>query len=334
MEPSSLALIAIVGVWAAYLVPHWVRRRDVLADSRTGDRDSARLRLLSPRRRTARRPHRSGGPVLASPKLVVDTDGQLLFIPGERPHLSRAARTAASTSRVSPAATAVVEKAEPPAVDETPAPVEAPATTPVVERPKPEALPVAARPAAAAAELHFAMASSHRAAGRRVRVLGLLAAVTAVAGSLSLTGYAPSWAAAPVGVLLALHLIAGRVAAVRSHEHITLLAERVRTAEALAARPSRVPAKRPAAKPAAATKPAVRRPAAAAATGTWDPVPVPPPTYTLKPAVRRPLPAPYEAPAAPAASAASASARGSLPRTAADIERILAMEEPRRVVNG
>ncbi|WP_246572494.1 hypothetical protein [Kineosporia corallincola] len=83
MQPSSLVLLAIVAVWAAYLVPHWVRRRDELSQSRTPDRFSGGLRVLKRRERRGSS-GRSGDPLLTSPRVIVDTDGELLYIPADR----------------------------------------------------------------------------------------------------------------------------------------------------------------------------------------------------------------------------------------------------------
>lgn len=46
MQPSSLIFVAIVAIWAAFLVQHWVRRREALATARSVDRFSAAIRLL------------------------------------------------------------------------------------------------------------------------------------------------------------------------------------------------------------------------------------------------------------------------------------------------
>ena len=83
MQPSSLILLAIVVVWAAYLVPQWVRRRDEMSQSRAGDRFSGGLRVLKRRERSSRS-GRSGDPLLTSPRVIVDTDGELLYIPADR----------------------------------------------------------------------------------------------------------------------------------------------------------------------------------------------------------------------------------------------------------
>ncbi|MGC1208231.1 MAG: hypothetical protein WA880_09805, partial [Ornithinimicrobium sp.] len=54
MPPSSLIFAVILAVWAAYLMQHWVRRRDHIATARSVDRFSEAMRVLE---RRQRRPH-------------------------------------------------------------------------------------------------------------------------------------------------------------------------------------------------------------------------------------------------------------------------------------
>ncbi len=49
MDPSSLIFVVIIAIWAAYLLGHWVRRRDQLATARSIDRFSAAMRVLERR---------------------------------------------------------------------------------------------------------------------------------------------------------------------------------------------------------------------------------------------------------------------------------------------
>lgn len=44
--PAGLALAALAGLWIAYLVPHWLRHRQQLLESRTDDRFSEGLRVI------------------------------------------------------------------------------------------------------------------------------------------------------------------------------------------------------------------------------------------------------------------------------------------------
>jgi hypothetical protein len=49
VDPSSLIFVVIVGIWALYLVQHWVRRREQVATSRSVDRFSEAMRVLERR---------------------------------------------------------------------------------------------------------------------------------------------------------------------------------------------------------------------------------------------------------------------------------------------
>ncbi len=50
VSPSSLIFLVIVGVWAAYFVQYWVRRREHLSTARSMDRFSESMRVLQRRR--------------------------------------------------------------------------------------------------------------------------------------------------------------------------------------------------------------------------------------------------------------------------------------------
>lgn len=49
MQPSSLIFLVIIAIWAAYLLQHWVRRREHLATARSVDRFSDAMRVLERR---------------------------------------------------------------------------------------------------------------------------------------------------------------------------------------------------------------------------------------------------------------------------------------------
>jgi hypothetical protein len=51
VQPSSLVFLVLIAIWAAYLLQHWVRRREHLATARSVDRFSDAMRVLE--RRTA-----------------------------------------------------------------------------------------------------------------------------------------------------------------------------------------------------------------------------------------------------------------------------------------
>ncbi|WP_040159607.1 hypothetical protein [Mobilicoccus massiliensis] len=84
MSPSSLIFVAVVAVWAAYLVIDTSRRREYLATARSVDRFSASMRVLQ--RRAVRR--ESAEAFEASTAPMRSTSSVLLHRP---PQLSRAA---------------------------------------------------------------------------------------------------------------------------------------------------------------------------------------------------------------------------------------------------
>ncbi|SCF94257.1 hypothetical protein GA0115259_105281, partial [Streptomyces sp. MnatMP-M17] len=55
MSSSGLIYAVIVGAWAAYLVPMWLRRQDELNEARPTERFSTAIRLLSGRAAMERR---------------------------------------------------------------------------------------------------------------------------------------------------------------------------------------------------------------------------------------------------------------------------------------
>ena len=81
MSSSGLIYAVIVGAWAAYLVPMWLRRQDELNEARPTERFSTAIRLLSGRagmeRRYAKdlrsRPADEAGPDADAPDAVTDS---------------------------------------------------------------------------------------------------------------------------------------------------------------------------------------------------------------------------------------------------------------------
>ena len=193
-------------------------------------------------------------------------------------------------------------------------------------------------------DLEIAIGVARAAARRRAVIMAVLFAATTVSWVITSLSSLSAWVALPATVLLVMHVLASRVAGLRSREALMLLAVQVRSEEHVKARPQRqyaAPARSAEVPVAAPTPDRVARRAAAVGAQTWDPIPVPPPAYTLKPAVHRPEPAPLDRPAAAQTGAPAAVSRGALPRRAADIERILALEshldelfEEPKVVNG
>ena len=272
---TGFVLLGVVGLWIAYLVPHRLRFRQQLADARVDDRFSGRLRVLTV---GAGRSGSTGkappaARVLLHPHRALSSGGHM-----ERPHGTKD-RIAAE----------------------------------------------AARQDAAARAHRAAHLARRKAAARRRALLSvtlLLAAAGGwVAGPLMGGGTALLWGAVPT-LLLATVLVAGRRAVVAGHRADAAWAARnvdrvvlpageravlvrpsaatgvvgravrgsesdtqvmARVALEHSARGERVARAELAAQ-------AVAAPVEAA--GTWVPVPVPRPSYTLKPEARRAEPAP------------------------------------------
>ncbi len=272
MRPSSFVFVAIVALWAAHLLPQWIRRRDALGSARGVDRHSAGLRVLARRRHRPPR-GRSTAPLLPS--------------------------------------------------------------VPVVTGPPP----------GPASLLPLAGQALTPAARRRRAVLAVLVSVTLLAVVGAVAGAVPAGVAVVCVLLLALDLAALR--------RLTVAERRRRTAELgrarrVAARAARVARPEPVAVPVQTpvpevTAPDVVEPAAheeslpvAVDDGTWVPVPVPPPTYTLKQVAHRPEPAPLEPALDPAAAVQYRSATTAQPAVSTepaevDLDSVL---ERRRAVNG
>lgn len=279
---TGFVLLGVVGLWIAYLVPHRLRFRQQLADARVDDRFSGRLRVLAV---GSGEPRPTGGTppaarVLLHPHRALSSGGHM-----ERPHGTKD-RIAAEAAR---------------------------------------------RDAAAHAHRTAHLARRKAAARRRALLSAVLLLATVggwVAGPLLGGGAALLWGAVPTA-LLATVLVTGRRAvvagqradaawaarnvdrvvlpageravlvrpspaagvvgrAVRGSETDTQIMARV--AEEGRAEVARVAREERAA--ARAAEAARLADAPAATSGTWVPVPVPRPAYTLKPEARRAEPAP------------------------------------------
>ncbi|MFI9247710.1 gephyrin-like molybdotransferase receptor GlpR [Streptomyces sp. NPDC053086] len=97
MSSSGLIYAVIVGAWAAYLVPMWLRRQDELNEARPTERFSTAIRLLSGRagmeRRYARdlraRSAQEGEPDAREPDVVTDSvDVRSFAVPPTRRQVS------------------------------------------------------------------------------------------------------------------------------------------------------------------------------------------------------------------------------------------------------
>ncbi|MFF3607477.1 gephyrin-like molybdotransferase receptor GlpR [Streptomyces sp. NPDC002463] len=280
MSSSGLIYAVIVGAWAAYLVPMWLRRQDELNEARPTERFSTAIRLLSGRagmeRRYAKelkeRDLAAEGP---TPDVDPDAETEHLSSVDVRAFSAPAARTEA--------------RLELPAPEPEPAPGPAPAR----------------QAAGGAAE----RARRGKVLARRRRTTTLLfAAFTLGAVVAAVGGVAFLWAPAVPALLLSTYIVHLRV---QERRRFVYVMDR-RRAEAAAARlrESRRPVPTP--EPEADQAPVVpavspqeadrralveqtdhaewvdqQRERGPARGDSWDPVPVPLPTYVTAPVAPR-----------------------------------------------
>ena len=181
VSSSGLIYAVIVGAWAAYLVPMWLRRQDELNEARPTERFSTAIRLLSGRAGMERRYARElqervgeGGPGTADPDVMVDSPSSIDV----------------RSFAVSPACP------EPPAV---------PKPAPRQERPaQPERPARRAQPTGAAAERARRMKALAR--RRRTTVL-LFGAFTLGSVVAAVGGLAFLWAPAAPALLLSTYIV-------------------------------------------------------------------------------------------------------------------------------
>ncbi|MFD7961573.1 gephyrin-like molybdotransferase receptor GlpR [Streptomyces zaomyceticus] len=272
MSSSGLIYAVIVGAWAAYLVPMWLRRQDELNEARPTERFSTAIRLLSGRagmeRRYAKelkeRDRTAEGP---TPDVDPDAETEHLSSVDVRAFSAPAARTEAR-----------------------------------LELPEPEPEPAPARPSGAAAE----RARRGKVLARRRRTTTLLfAGFTLGAVVAAVGGVAFLWAPAVPALLLSAYIVHLRV---QERRRFVYVMDR-RRAEAAAARlrESRRPAPTPEPQPDPASTPSPQeadrralveqtdhaewvdqqRERGPARGDSWDPVPVPLPTYVTAPVAPR-----------------------------------------------
>ncbi|MBM9505073.1 divisome protein SepX/GlpR [Actinacidiphila acididurans] len=107
MSSSGLIYAVIVGAWAAYLVPMWLRRQDELNEARPTERFSTAIRLLSGRAAMERRVAKARGEAV-DPETDMDADdidlagsvdvrGLAVPVTEVRPAAPRPAQPAAAT---------------------------------------------------------------------------------------------------------------------------------------------------------------------------------------------------------------------------------------------
>ncbi|MEU5973871.1 gephyrin-like molybdotransferase receptor GlpR [Streptomyces sp. NPDC047315] len=298
MSSSGLIYAVIVGAWAAYLVPMWLRRQDELNEARPTERFSTAIRLLSGRGAMERR---------YAKELRDRTPEQ----PESDVHPDAATEPLSTVDVRAFAAPRTEVRTTPPDLAQAPAQAPEPARQP--RRPRP-------RPSRAAAER--ARRSKVLARRRRTTVL-LFVAFTAGTVVAAVGGVGFLWAPAAPAVLLSLYIgylrtqERRRFAVVMDRRRAEAAAQRLReTRHSRHGRRSAPPAPAPAAEPGEAPEPhpepepAPLSPQEAGrralveqtdhaewvdqqrdrgpATGdSWDPVPVPLPTYVTAPVAPR-----------------------------------------------
>ena len=276
MQPSSLIFLVIIAIWAAFLLQHWVRRREHLATARSVDRFSDAMRVLERRVPVAEVPERT----TPAPRSYAVSPTRVV----------RAATTSATTTPAGSEAVGAAPRVRPePALRPEPT-VGSEPTRPARTR------PVTGVPA------------------RRLRGLSFLGSLALLVATVPLAGFGVlGWWSSLValGLLVADLAWLRRAAQVeRAARHAAAAARHREAAHA----PRGMAAPRVEPSP-VATVLSARESVAAPAESTaaeptesvpaddpdgWRPVPVPPPTYTMKArAAQPPQPAPVPAPAAP-----------------------------------
>uniref|UniRef100_A0AAU2V856 Uncharacterized protein n=1 Tax=Streptomyces sp. NBC_00003 TaxID=2903608 RepID=A0AAU2V856_9ACTN len=323
MSSSGLIYAVIVGAWAAYLVPMWLRRQDELNEARPTERFSTAIRLLSGRsameRRYAKelrqRATEEAAPE-ATPGTPPDAPTEALATPGESTGARESAAPPAREAR--PARQERHERPEPPEPrHERPESLESRHERP--ERPEPRR----ERPAnfASAERARRAQRSAVLARRRRTTVVLFLAftlgAVVAAVGGLGFL-----WAPAVPAALLSAYIVHLRIqerrrfAFTMDRRRAEAAAKRLRESrpraratapgteaddEAESHHPAPVPEPAPA--PALSPQEAGRRALVEQTDhqewvdqqrergpergASWDPVPVPLPTYVTAPVAPR-----------------------------------------------
>ncbi|MFE6333703.1 gephyrin-like molybdotransferase receptor GlpR [Streptomyces sp. NPDC057806] len=320
MSSSGLIYAVIVGAWAAYLVPMWLRRQDELNEARPTERFSTAIRLLSGRagmeRRYAKdlraRSADEGEPSAVDPDgVTASVDVRAFAMPPTRPQ----------AQAVVPPRAEEQERAEPVrAQTAAPAPEPVPAQQPPTAQ---KAVPAARRtPPTAAAEAAAARARRTKALARRRRTTVMLfLAFTCGTIVAAVGGLAFLWAPGVPAVLLSAYIaylrsqerrrFAYQMDRRRAEVAAQRLKERARQPRRRAPADSGAQTDEPGEGPAPETDPGLsalaadrralveqtdhaewvdqqrerqRRPGQG---DSWDPVPVPLPTYVTAPVAPR-----------------------------------------------
>ncbi|GAA3866725.1 hypothetical protein GCM10023084_19950 [Streptomyces lacrimifluminis] len=323
MSSSGLIYAVIVGAWAAYLVPMWLRRQDELNEARPTERFSTAIRLLSGRagmeRRYAKdlraRSTDEGEHSAGDPEGVTDSvDVRAFAVPPARPQAKVQVQAQAQEQAHQEQSSAQAHEQARAPKREQHAQVSAPA--PARERER-ERVPVARRSANASAEAAARARRSKVLARRRRTTVMLFFAFTLGTVVAAVGGLAFLWAPAVPAALLS-----GYIAYLRTQERRRFTYQMDRRQAELAAQRlrERQPRRRPSTDPGpeeqdehpepetdpglsalAADRRALveqtdhaewvdqqrerqRRPGHG---DSWDPVPVPLPTYVTAPVAPR-----------------------------------------------
>ncbi|CAM5684707.1 Integral membrane protein OS=Streptomyces glaucescens OX=1907 GN=SGLAU_14500 PE=4 SV=1 [Streptomyces glaucescens] len=198
MSSSGLIYAVIVGAWAAYLVPMWLRRQDELNEARPTERFSTAIRLLSGRAAMERRYAKDlqarstdeGEPAVSDPDAVTDSvDVRAFAVPPTRPQ-AQAPLPARSAERPEPAR------------ERAPAPADGPASGGAPARGQ-----VPSARSAPGAEAAAARARRSKVLARRRRTtVVLFLAFTAGSVVAAVGGLAFLWAPAVPAVLLSAYI--------------------------------------------------------------------------------------------------------------------------------
>ncbi|MEV7884379.1 divisome protein SepX/GlpR [Streptomyces sp. NPDC002817] len=216
MSSSGLIYAVIVGAWAAYLVPMWLRRQDELNEARPTERFSTAIRLLSGRagmeRRYAKdlraRSTEEGESGAVDPDAVTDSvDVRAFAMPPTRPQVRADVRAEAPARREAAREPARERAADPAAHAPASGSAQAPASAPARKQ-----VPAARRTPAAEAAAARARRTKALARRRRTTVV-LFIAFTLGAVVAAVGGLAFLWAPGVPAVLLS-----GYIAYLRSQE--------------------------------------------------------------------------------------------------------------------
>ncbi|MDQ0909912.1 hypothetical protein QFZ22_005897 [Streptomyces canus] len=207
MSSSGLIYAVIVGAWAAYLVPMWLRRQDELNEARPTERFSTAIRLLSGRagmeRRYAKdlraRSADEGEHGADEPDAVTESvDVRAFAMPPTRPQTQATVQPSASEHREAPRESAP-EQGAAPTRKQAPAPAASASSQPQTHAPAPR------RTAAAEAAAARARRTKVLARRRRTTVMLFLAftlgTIVAAVGGLAFL-----WAPGVPAVMLSAYI--------------------------------------------------------------------------------------------------------------------------------